>query len=46
MRKKGLAVLIVRTMMNLYHGAKTKFGVESELSEKLFVKLGVYQGFV
>ena len=41
MRKKGLPEVIVRAVMSLYHGAKTKFRVGSE---EFSVQVGVHQG--
>ena len=46
MRKKGLPEVIVRAIMSLYHGAKTKVRVGSELSEEFLVQVGVHQGSV
>ena len=43
MRKKGLPEVIVRAVMSLYHGAKTKVRVGSELSEEFSVQVGVHQ---
>ena len=43
MRKKDLPEVIVRAVMSLYHGAKTKVRVESESSEKFLVEVGVHQ---
>ena len=37
MRKKGLPEVIVRAVMSLYHGAKTKVRVGSELSQEFLV---------
>ena len=42
MRKKGLPELIVRAVMSLYHGAKTKVGEGSELSEEFLVQVVVH----
>ena len=42
MRKKGLPEAIVGVIMSLYPGVKTKVGEASELSEELWVKVGVY----
>ena len=41
MRKKGLPEAIVRAVINLYDGAKTKVRVESEFSEEFSVQVGV-----
>ena len=46
MRKKGLSEVIVRAVMSLYHGAKTKVRVGYELSQEFLVQVGVHQGFV
>ena len=43
MRKRGLAEVIVRVLMSLYHGAKTKVRVGSELSEEFLAQVGVHQ---
>ena len=44
--KKGLSEIIVRVVMSLYHGAKTKVRMGSELSKEFLVKVGVHQGVV
>ena len=46
MRKKGLPEVIVRAVMSLYHGAKTKVRVGSDLSQDFLVQVGVHQGYV
>ena len=46
MRKKGLPQVGVRVVMSLYHGAKTKVRVGSELCEEYVVQVGVHQGSV
>ena len=46
MRKKGLSEVIVRVVMSLYHGVKTKVQVGSELSQEFLVQVGVHQGSV
>ena len=46
MRKKGLSKVIVRAVMSLYDGAKTRVRVGSAYSEEFEVKLGVHQGSV
>ena len=46
MRKKGLPEVIVTAVMSLYHGAKTKVRVGSELSQEFLVQVGVHQGSV
>ena len=45
-RKKGLPEVLVRAVISLYHSAKTKVQVESKLSEKFLVQVGVHQGSV
>ena len=42
-RKKGISEVLVRLTINLYEGAKTRIGVDFELSE---VEVGMHQGFV
>ena len=46
MRKKGLSEVMVRVVMSLYDGAKTKVRVGSAYSEEFEVKVGVHQGSV
>ena len=46
MRKRGIPEAMVRTVMSLYEGAKTRVRVGLELSEELEVKVGVHQGSV
>ena len=46
MFKKGLPEVIVRVVMSLHHGAKTKLRVGSESSEKFLVQVVVHQGSV
>ena len=46
MRKKGLPEILVKAVMSLYEGAKTKVRVGSGLSEEFSVKVGVHQGSV
>ena len=46
MRKKGIPEAMVRAVMSLYEGAKTRVRVGSELSEEFRVKVGVHQGSV
>ena len=36
----------VRSVMSLYEGAKTRVGVDSELSEEFEVKLGMHHGII
>ena len=42
MRKKGIPEVMVRAVMSLYEGAKTKVRVGQELSEEFEVKVGVH----
>ena len=42
MRKKGSPEVIVRAVMSLYHGAKTKVRVGSELAKEFLVQVGVH----
>ena len=44
MRKRGIPKAMVRAVMSLYEGAKTRVRVELELSEEFEVKVGVHQG--
>ena len=46
MRKKGLPEVVVKAVISLYHGAKTKVQVGSELSLEFLVQVGVHQGYV
>ena len=46
MRKKGIPEVLVRPVMSLYEGAKTRLRVDSELSEEFEVKVGMNQGSV
>ena len=46
MRKKGLSKVVVRAVMSLYDGAKTRVRVGSAYSEEFEVKVGVHQGSV
>ena len=43
MRKKEIAEVVVRSVMSLYDGTKTKVRVDSELSEEFEVKVGMHQ---
>ena len=43
MKKQGLPEAIVRAVMSLYHGAKTKVRVRFELSQEFLVQVGVQQ---
>ena len=44
MRKRGLPEVMVRAVMSLYEGAKTRVRVDQELSEEFEVKVSVHQG--
>ena len=44
--KKGIPEVLVRSVMSLYEGAKTRARVDSELSEEFEVKVGMHQGSV
>ena len=46
MRKKGIPEVLVRTVMCLYEGAKTRVRVDSKLSQELEVKVGMHKGSV
>ena len=46
MRKKVLSEVMVRAVMSLHDGAKTRVRVGSEYSEEFEVKVGVHQGSV
>ena len=46
MRKKGIPEVMVRAVMSLYEGAKTRVRVRLELSEEFEVKVDVHQGSV
>ena len=43
MRKNGIPEVLVRSMMSLYEGAKTRVRVDSDLSEQFEVKVGMHQ---
>ena len=43
LRKKGLSEILVKAMMGLYEGSKTKIKFESEFSEEFYVAVGVHQ---
>ena len=45
-RKKKNKKVLVRSVMSLYEGAKTRVRVDSELSEKFEAKVGMHQGSV
>ena len=44
MRKKG--IVLVRSVMSVYEGAKTRVIVDFELSDKFDVKVGMHRGSV
>ena len=44
MRKKGISEVMVRAVMSLYDGAKTRVRVGSAYSEDFKIKVGVHQG--
>ena len=46
MRKKGLPEALVKAVMCLYAGAKTRVRVGAEMSQEFDVKVGVHQGSV
>ena len=46
MRKKEIPEVLLRSLMSLYEGARTRIRVDSELSEEFEVKAGIYQGSV
>ena len=46
LRKKSLPERLVRTVMDLYEGSKTKVRVGNGYSEEFLVKVGVHQGSV
>ena len=43
LRKKGKPEVLVRSVMSLYEGAKTRVIVDSELSEEVAVSVGMHQ---
>ena len=43
MRKKGIPEDLVRSVMSLYEGAKTRVRVDSELSEDFEFKMWMHQ---
>ena len=45
-RKKGLLEVMVRSMMRLYHGTKTKGRAGSKLCEEFLVQVVAHQGSV
>ena len=46
MRKNGIPVVLVRSVMSMFEGAKTRVGVDYELSEEFEVKVGMHRGSV
>ena len=46
LRKKGIIYVLVRSVISLNEGAKTRVRVDSELSEEFEVKVGMHQGSV
>ena len=44
MRRKGIQKVLVRSVMSLYEGASTRFGMESELSEEFEAEVQIHQG--
>ena len=46
LRKKAVPETMVRAVMCLYEGVKTRLRIEMELSEPFCVKVGVHQGSV
>ena len=46
LRKKSLPEVLVKAVMSLYEGSRTKVRVGSGLSEELGVRIGVHQGCV
>ena len=44
MRKKGIPQVLVRLVMSLYEGAKTRVIVDCELSEEFEVIVEIHQG--
>ena len=46
MRKKGILEVLVRSVIGLHEGAKTRVRVDSELSEEFEVKVGMHKGCV
>ena len=46
LKEKGMPEVLVRSVMGLYEGAKSRVRRYSELSEELEVKVGMHQGSV
>ena len=46
LRKKGTTKALVRSVMSLYEGAKTRVRVDYELSEEIEVNVGIHRGSV
>ena len=46
LRKKEIPEVLIRPLMSLYEGAKTRVRVDSDLSEEFEVKVGMHQGSV
>ena len=46
MRKKGIPEVMVRAVMSLHEGAKTRVRVGLELTGEFEMKVGVHQGLV
>ena len=46
LRKKGIPEVLVRSVISLYEGEKTRVRVDSELSEEFEFKVGMHQRFV
>ena len=44
LRKKGIPDVLVRSVMSLCEGAKTRVRADSELSDEFEVKVGMHQG--
>ena len=44
LRKKSLPEVLVKAVMSLYEGSRTKVRVGSGFSEEFGVRVGVYQG--
>ena len=46
LRKKGRLEILVKVVMSLYEGSKTKVKVVSKFSEEFYVVVGIQQGSV